>query len=180
MMEELFSTEPVDMIAGGNAIRALNFQAATYWNIKYKEARIEAKKKANLKENIKGEVQYYDQAGLWTLPQRSNDTTISSTTANALSGISLIYDSYAILTAAEGDLTGTVIGQTGFLGTITVVISVNNITITSTEEDFIQGLIRIEHTNEDIGWVITDNYTITMEADTGWSKDTIMLIVDKT
>lgn len=175
----LFASIPRDVVVNNQIAKIIDLRTASYWEKEYKEKRIEAKKKANLKQNVKGEVQFYDQAGEWTLPKRSNDTSLSTTSSTALSGVALIYDKFALLTATEGVAAGTNEGQFGFSGTITVGVSGNTITITSTAADFVKGTLRIEHSNESIGWDYTSTSIITMTAETGWTKDTINLIVDK-
>lgn len=180
VLQNLFATIPTEFVSGGNVIKAINLQAASYWGARYEEYRDEARKIANKRKNIPGQAIYYPYAGKFNLPKRVNDTTISTTTANALSGLDSIYDNYAIITASEGQDATVTIGQFGFSGTISGIISGNTITIVSTEDDFTPGIIRVEQANETIGWAITDSKTLTFTAETGWIKDTIILIVDKT
>lgn len=176
----LYGSIPTDVEVRDGVAKILNLNAAKYWEGQYIEKRREGKRKANSKNYVKGEVQFYDQAGVFTLPQRSNDVTVSSTTVPALVGAALIYDKYAMLTVVEGEATGTLIGQFGFTGTISATISGNTITVSSTSADFVQGTLRIEHANEYIGYVVTNTSTLTFTAETGWVRDTITLIVDKT
>ena len=180
VLQNLFGTIPTDVISGGQVAKIINLQAASYWGGQYENYKDEARKIANKRKNIPGEVIYYPYAGKFNLPKRVNDTTISTTTANALSGLDSIYDSYAILTAVEGQDSAVTIGQFGFTGTISGTISGNTMTIVSTEDDFTPGVIRVEQANNTIGWDIVDAKTLTFTAETGWTKDTIILIVDKT
>jgi hypothetical protein len=180
VLQELFATTQVEVISGGQVVKVFDPRMINYWENQYDKYRIKGKKLANQKKQSQGDVIFYPYAGKFNLPERANDTTVSTITTQPLVGAALLYDKYAILTVIEGQATGTLIGQFGFAGTISATISGNTITVTSTSADFTQGVIRIEHANEYIGYLVTDTSTITFTAETGWAKDTITLIVDKT
>ena len=87
------------------------------------------------------------------------------------------YQKYAVITAIEGDKV-TVDVQEGWDGTLSASLDTNTITITSTEKDFQQGILRVKQANDTIGWTISE-FVVTFTAETGWTKNTITLIVDK-
>lgn len=180
VLQNLFATIPTDVNIGGQAGKLINLQAASYWEKQYERYLDKAGRLAHKKENTPGGAIFYPYAGKFNLPERPNDNSPATITTSNLSGLSAIYSKYAMLTVVEGQDAGTLIGQFGFTGTISATISGNTITIVSTESDFEQGVLRVEQANESIGWEFTDNFTLTFTAETGWLKDTIILIVDKT
>lgn len=171
VLSEYYRKYPTEMIArDGTVVKSVNILLSREWERIYHEHRIEAKKDANKKQNGSvGEAQYYGHAGGLELPQRPYDSSVSTTTVTGLVGLSSIYDKYVVFTAVEGEATGTILGQLGYTGTLSVAISGNTITLSSTASDF--GVYtKVEQSNEDINWIRTSATTMTLSGYTGWVR----------
>lgn len=171
VLSEYYRKYPTEMaLRDGTLIKSVNIPLSREWDMIYQKHRIEAKKDANKKQNASmGEAIYYPHAGGIELPQRPYDSSVSTTTVVGLVGLSSIYSKYVVFTAVEGETTGIILGQLGYTGTLSVAISGNTITLTSTAADF--GVYtKVEQSNEDINWVRTDSSTVTLSGYTGWIR----------
>ena len=168
VLSEYFAKYPTLMIQGS---MMRDFNAAKYWQTIYNQHRIEAKKDAgNAQYSHGGDPVNYPFGGKFELPLREYDSSVSST----LSGLSSMYANFCIFTAEEGDSAGTILGQTGYAGTLAVAISTNTITLTSTSSEFDQ-YVQVISSNGDINWIRTSATTITLTAYTGWSKTKVQV-----
>lgn len=172
VLQKYFAKYPVDTVAQGQVIKARDWNAVRYYQGESNKFIRKGKILKSKKEDSRKEPIFYPHAGKIELPRRNYDSSV----AIVIPGIVSSYSKYSFITCIEGQTSGTVSGTTGF-GTITATISGNTITLVSTSADFVQGEVGIQQTNELIGWVITDAYTITMTADTGWLKTKIQLYV---
>lgn len=172
VLSEYFAKYPTLPIQGG---MARDWNAVNYWQGIYNQHRLEAKRDANNAQySGSGDSIYYPFGGKFELPMRDYDTSASTTTVAGLVGLSSVYSKFVIISAVEGESTGTNLGQYGYTGTITCAISTNTITITSTASDF--GVyVDCERSNNDINWTRTDASTITLSAYTGWTRTKILV-----
>lgn len=168
VLAEYFAKYPTMPIQGG---MARDWSAVKYWTGVYEIFRLRAKRDANdMQGKSDGEGVQYPYGGKFELPMREYDSSVSLVT---LTGLSSFYAKYVLITAVEGEATGTNVGQYGYTGTITCTISGNTITVSSTASDF--GVyVDVDRSNNDINWTRTSATTITLTAFTGWTRTMIM------
>ena len=165
VLSKYFSKFPIPYVAGGQVVKALNFQAASFHMNEYEKQRIKIKRLFNSRETTDNEYINYSYPGKFYLPRRPNDSSSGSTIS--VPGLTDLYTKYAyfkITSVMDASITPTV---TVNYATIACTYTGDTITLSSTADFDEETIILIN--NWDSSWVRNSSSEIVITAPTGWT-----------